>query len=109
MDAIGTRVAGRSHQLRTLRMQHARTHTGTHSRTHARLPEVPPPPLPLPSAVLAVLHHAGAPVDRARRVPHATLRLHDVRRMMHRRLLLMPTCRPCATPPSRIFFRKSIN
>ena len=40
---------------------YARTHARTCSRTHARLPEVPPPPLPLPSAVLAVLHHAGAP------------------------------------------------
>ena len=87
----------------------ARTHARTHSRTHARLPEVPPPPLPLPSAVLAVLHHAGAPgrscASRASRGASVSrCALHDARCP-----LLMPRCRPCATPPSRIFRRKSIN
>ena len=87
---------------------HARTHARVHARTRACL-HVPPPPLPLPSAVLAGLHHAGAPgrscASRASRdASVARCASHDARCP-----LLMPTCRPCATPPSRIFCRKSIN
>ena len=64
----------------------ARTHTGTHSRTHARL--------------LAGLHHAGAPVDLARRVPHAARRLHDVHRVMHAFRCSCPRAGPVPPHPA---------